>query len=63
MSVSDSDNPDTLTPKVEIQPIGTPFTNVPNATGSNVGESGVPVIATVTVSGLTPGRATIGRPW
>ncbi len=44
---------DTLTPKIEIEPTGTPFTGVANFTGSPQVYSGTPVTGTVTATGFT----------
>jgi hypothetical protein len=41
-----------LTPQVEVQPVGTAFTNTPNYTGSAVASSGTPVTGTVSVTSL-----------
>jgi len=50
--VSDGNNPETLTPEVEIQPLGTAFNNVPTHTGDNVTYEGTPISADVTIDGL-----------
>ncbi|MEK6645838.1 MAG: hypothetical protein AABY84_04090, partial [Candidatus Firestonebacteria bacterium] len=46
---------DTLTPQIEILPIGTGFTGTQNYSGSFVAYSGSGVTGTVTVTGLTSG--------
>lgn len=53
-STNDSDS---LTPQVEIQPIGNSFTNTPTNSGSAVVFSGSSVQGTVTISGLVNGTA------
>lgn len=58
MNMSDGDSSDTLTPEIEVQPVGTSFTTVPTATGSAVAYSGSAVQGSVTVaSGLTAGTS------
>ncbi len=52
-SLSDTDNPDDLSVCVEVQQIGTPFTNTETSCGSAVTYSGSPVTATLTITGLT----------
>lgn len=54
-SMSSTNASDTLTPQVEVQPLGTTFTNTATKTGSAVAYSGSPVTGTVTVTGLTSG--------
>ena len=46
---------DTLTPEVEIKPLGTAFSGTGLRTGSAVASSGTPVQGVVTVTGLTNG--------
>jgi hypothetical protein len=53
MSMSDPNNPDTLTPQVEVQAVGTPFTGNPTDTGTGVAYSGSAVTGSITKSGLT----------
>lgn len=52
-SVSDPDNPDTLTLCVEVQPIASAFVNANTQCGSGVVAAGSSVSAAVTVAGLT----------
>jgi hypothetical protein len=54
--VSDPDNPDSLALCVEIQPLGTAFTNTETSCGSNVAYSGTAVAAEVSISSLTNGE-------
>ena len=54
-NMSSSNSSDSLTPAVEVEPIGTAFTGIANATGSAIAYSGSPVIGSVSVSGLTSG--------
>jgi len=46
---------DTLTPEVEIKPLGTAFTGAGLRTGASVASTGAPVQGVVTVTGLTNG--------
>ncbi|MEK7282003.1 MAG: hypothetical protein AAB037_06620, partial [Chloroflexota bacterium] len=46
---------DTLTPQVEIRPVGTSFTNSPTNFGTALGYSGSTLTGSVTASGLTQG--------
>lgn len=73
-TVSDSDNPDLLTPEVEIKPVGVAFSNTPDFTGTPIPTAGSPVNASVTLSNLTDGisyhwqaavldQAGISSPW
>ena len=57
MSMNHTNNPDTLTPEVEIRAVGTSFTDSVTDTGSGVAFSGSPVTGTVTVTGLTDGQS------
>ncbi|KKS17283.1 MAG: hypothetical protein UU72_C0004G0022 [candidate division WWE3 bacterium GW2011_GWB1_41_6] len=52
MTVSDTDNPEVLTPQFEVREVGTAFSNTSTNTGSNVNYSGTPLTASVTVNGL-----------
>ena len=52
-NLSDPDNPDSLSLCVEVQEIGTPFTNTETSCGSAIAYSGTPVAASVTLFGLT----------
>ncbi len=52
-SATDPNNPDTLKICVEMQPIGTGFTNTPTLCGSAVAYSGTTVTPTVTITGIT----------
>lgn len=52
MGMSSANASDTLTPQVEVEPLGTAFTNSPNYTGSSSAYAGSPVTGTVTVSTL-----------
>lgn len=54
--VSDSDNPDSVALCVEIQPLGTPFTNSETSCGTGASYTGSPVAASVTLSSLTDGE-------
>jgi len=54
-SMSSPAQADSLTPQVEVQPIGANFTNSPTGSGNPVAYSGIPVTGSVTVSGLTQG--------
>lgn len=54
-TMSSANASDSLIPQVEVQPIGTSFTNIASSTGNAVTYSGSPVTGTVTVTGLTPG--------
>jgi hypothetical protein len=57
MSMSSTNSADTLlTPKIEIEPIGTAFTNTSNYSGSGVAYSGTPVTGTIAVTGLADGN-------
>jgi hypothetical protein len=51
--LSDTDNPDDLSLCVEIQELGTAFTNTETDCGSSVTYSGSAVTATLTITGLT----------
>lgn len=51
--MDDGDASDTLTPKVEIQEVGTAFTDTATDTGTGVSYSGTTVTGSVTVTGLT----------
>ena len=53
MTMSDADVTATLTPKVEVQEIGTDFTDTATHTGDGVSYSGSDVIGSVTVTSLT----------
>ncbi len=55
MSMTSTNSADLLTPQVEIQPIGTAFTNTVTNSGVAVAFSGSPVTGSVTVTGLTSG--------
>ncbi|MGI5841214.1 MAG: fibronectin type III domain-containing protein [Patescibacteria group bacterium] len=50
--VQDGDSEDTITPQVEIQTLGTPFSNVATNIGASVVYTGAIVTAQVTVDGL-----------
>ena len=52
MTVSDDDNPDTLTPQVEVRPIGVVFTDTVTHTGSGVSYSGTPLTTQISLTGL-----------
>ncbi|OGC51105.1 hypothetical protein A2W32_00460 [candidate division WWE3 bacterium RBG_16_37_10] len=52
-SMEDPNSSDTLTPSVEVRPIGTSFTDTATHSGSAVAYSGSPVTGTVTVPSLT----------
>jgi hypothetical protein len=57
-NVSDTDNPDTLYLCVEVQPIGTSFTNTETACGNSVSYTGTALLATVTIdTGLSHGTS------
>jgi hypothetical protein len=53
-SMASSNPSDSLTPQVEVQPMGTPFTNSVTNSGNALAYSGTAVTGTVTVTGLTP---------
>ncbi len=55
--VQDGDPLDTLTPQVEIKPIGTAFDDVQSDVGPNVEYNGSITTATVTVAGLANGES------
>jgi len=55
-SVSDGNSSDVLSLCVEVQQLGTAFTNTETACGSNVNYSGTAVPADVTISSLTSGQ-------
>lgn len=55
-TMSSSNSTDTLTPQIEVQPIGTDFTNSATNSGDVVSYSGSGVTGTVTVTGLTGGN-------
>ena len=54
-TMSDASPVDTLTPQVEIKPVGTAFTGAGLWTGSAVASTGTPVQGAVTVTGLANG--------
>lgn len=54
-TVSDPDNPDTISLCAEVQPIATPFTNTDTNCGTGVSYSGTGVTASVTITGLASG--------
>ena len=54
---SDADPTDTLTPQIEIRPIGTDFTNIPTHTGTALSYSGIPLEAEISISGLVLGTS------
>lgn len=62
-SMSSPNASDTLTPKVEVRPVGVAFTGTPTHTGSPASYPGAPVIASIAVSGLTPGTSYHWRAW
>lgn len=51
-SMSDPDNPETLTPEVEVREVGTSFSDTANYTGSAVSYTGTTVTGSVTLSSL-----------
>jgi hypothetical protein len=53
-SLNDNDN---LTPQIEIQQLGTPFTNTSTHSGDAVSYIGTPVTGVVTISGLDKGTS------
>jgi hypothetical protein len=63
MSMSSVNTTDTLTPKIEIRPIGTAFTGVATHAGSAVPFSGTPVTGSVAVTGLQAGGAYHWQAW
>jgi hypothetical protein len=56
MSSSEYNSSDSLTPQVEIQELGTAFTNIVTNSGDAVAYSGSGVTGTVLVTGLTSGK-------
>jgi hypothetical protein len=50
--INDANDTDTLTPEVEIQPIGVPFNDVATHTGGEVAYSGTPITTAITIDGL-----------
>ena len=48
---------DSITPQVEVQEVGTAFTNTITNSGSAVAYSGTPVTGTVTITGLASGKS------
>lgn len=54
-SMSSANVTDSLTPEIEIQPLGTAFAGSATNTGTAVAYSGTPVTASVNVTGLTGG--------
>lgn len=57
MQLEDGDDTDTLTPEVEVLPIGTAFSNTATHTGTGVSYSGSLVTATVTLDNLGDGQS------
>lgn len=56
--VSDGDNPETLTPEVEVREVGTDFSDVATHTGDDIAYSGgAGVTATVSMTGLVDGES------
>jgi hypothetical protein len=55
-SMSSTNSSDTLTPQVEIQQNGIPFTNTPTNTGSALSFTGTPVTGTVTIPSMGGGN-------
>jgi len=56
-NLSSANSSDSLTPQVEIQPIGTAFTNTSSHTGSALAYTGSTVTGSVTVTGLESGTS------
>jgi len=55
MSMLSSNSVDSLTPQIEIQRIGTAFTNIPTHSGSAVSSTGSSVIGTISISNFGSG--------
>ncbi|MDP2952240.1 MAG: hypothetical protein Q8O76_02845, partial [Chloroflexota bacterium] len=55
LSMSSGLGSDTLTPRVEVRPLGTSFTNSPTHSGTALAYSGSPLTGSVTVTGLVQG--------
>jgi hypothetical protein len=63
MSMTSPNATDTLTPRIEIRPIGTVFTGVATHSGSAVSYSGTPVAGSVAVTGLDAGGSYHWQAW
>ncbi|MDD3647484.1 MAG: hypothetical protein PHS44_03220 [Candidatus Dojkabacteria bacterium] len=57
MNMEDGDNPEDLTPEVEVQEVGTSFTDTSTHAGTQVAYSGTPVEGEVTVDSLLEGSS------